>query len=145
MCRCTANLLVSWYFQETEDRVVLLALSCLCVVASVGTCASSSDSYSSAQFALGATVLFAALNAIEGTVMCLLARVVSPALASSTFNSSLLSTEAGTLGRAVGDLLIAAVGSTQTKAALVDTLYGPFALAMLATAVCIVYMYNRLE
>ena len=55
---------------------------------------------------LGASSLFALLNALEGVIMSLLSKLVSTELAKGTFNSGLLATEAGTLGRVFGDCML---------------------------------------
>ena len=46
---------------------------------------------------------------LEGTAMSLCSKVMHPDLASGTFNSGLLSTQAGTVGRLFGNFIEAAI------------------------------------
>ena len=139
------NLLSSWLFKDTEDRLALSVLTVICVLASALVCCEAPYDYSSTQYVAGCIVLFGALNAIEGTIMCLLSRLVSPLLANSTFNSGLHATEAGTLGRVFGDAYLAWAGYSREGAQLVNMLFVPFTCCMLATLYCVYSFYDRLE
>lgn len=66
--------------------------------------------YSHTQYVGSALVIFVTSNVIEGVNMALLSKVMSPKLASGTYNCGFLSTEAGTFARVVGDGLISAAG-----------------------------------
>jgi hypothetical protein len=66
---------------------------------------------SSQQYAAAALAAFALSSVLEGVTMSLFTKVIPPRLAAGTFNSGFLSTEAGTLGRAVGDAVITALGT----------------------------------
>lgn len=57
----------------------------------------------------------------------------------------LLATEAGTLGRVVGDMLIAAVGARDSGATFVNNLFVPLFVGMFSTLLCIYFLYDRLE
>ena len=139
------NLLSSWLFKDTEDRLALSVLSVICVLSSALICCVAPHDYSSTQYIVGCIVLFGALNAIEGTIMCLLSRLVSPLLANSTFNSGLLATEAGTLGRVFGDAYLAWAGYSREGAQLVNMLFIPFTICMVSTLYCVYNFYDRLE
>jgi len=62
------------------------------------------------KYVLGNVIVFCGLQASESVTMSTLSKVVSPQLAAGTFNSGLLATELGTLGRALGDAYIAVAG-----------------------------------
>eukprot|EP00937_MAST-01D_sp_MAST-1D-sp2_P005113 g5113.t1 len=78
-----------------------------------------------AQFVAAAVIVFSCTSMLEGVTMSLLSKLVPPALARGTFNSGLLATEAGTLGRAAGDLLIFAVGASIAAADLTEAVFAP--------------------
>ena len=79
----------STLFARTEDRRALALLSLLSAGCSALVCRLPGTQYSVAQYVAASALLFGCLNAVEGTVMSLLARLVPPALANSTFNSGL--------------------------------------------------------
>lgn len=81
------NVLSAKVFCDSEDRRALVVLTVVCLFAGLLACAAPHVEYSPLQYSAGSMVLFGALNAIEGTIMSLLAHIVSPALANSTFNS----------------------------------------------------------
>ena len=102
------------------------------------------------QYIIGASVLFALLNALEGVIMSLLSKVVSPELAKGTFNSGLLATEAGTLGRVLGDSMITFLSEQQQEAGsgtvgLVNVLFLPVAIGVLACILLTYRFYDRLK
>ena len=59
---------------------------------------------------------------LEGTAMSLCSKVMHPDLASGTFNSGLLSTQAGTVGRLFGNFIVAAIRGLLTAGSLAYTL-----------------------
>ena len=65
------NLLSSCLFKDTEDRLALCVLTVICVLVSAFVCCEAPYDYSSTQYVAGCIVLFGALNANEGTIMCL--------------------------------------------------------------------------
>lgn len=58
--------------------------------------------------------------------------------------AGLLATEAGTLGRVVGDLMIYALGIDRVGTALVNALFAPYIASLLATLLCLYLFYDRL-
>jgi hypothetical protein len=103
-------------------------------------------SYSLFQYFFGTVIIFTTLNALEGIIMALLAKLISPDLAKGTWNSGLLATEAGTLGRVVGDMTIVLFGSETTLGALlVNRLYFPLALLVLTTVFFLHRYQNKLD
>lgn len=79
-----------------------------------------------AQYVAACIIIFVSTNAAEAVVMAILAQIVPATLARGTFNSGLLSTEAGMMGRAAGDVgvFLAATGPNGLKFLLVRE-FGP--------------------
>ena len=96
------------------------------------------------QYVLGSSILFAVLNALEGVIMSLLSKVVSPELAKGTFNSGLLATEAGTLGRVVGDTMLTCM-SERLEAGVINGLFVPIALGVLLSILLTYRHYDSLK
>ncbi|RYH30903.1 hypothetical protein EON65_03910 [archaeon] len=93
---------------------------------------------------LGTALIFTSLNALEGVIMSLLAKIISPELAQGTFNSGLLATEAGTFGRVVGDMLITMWGEQSQAGVLVNELFLPLGACLLGTVALVYQCYDRL-
>ena len=106
-----ANILLS-YFKDAEDRQAMLTLFVLEMVAFFIVVNFGLVEYSAFQYMSGCILLFSALNAQEGIMMSLLARVTSAESSRNMFlNAGFLATEVGTLGRVVADLGITATMS----------------------------------
>jgi predicted MFS family arabinose efflux permease len=102
-----ANLLVAYFSRQHEDRELIvgglwLLLVGVCGIVNYG----SPDSYKLIQFITFGVVIFVSANALEGPNMSLLSKTIPRSWAKGLFNVGLLATEAGTLGRAVGDVFI---------------------------------------
>lgn len=140
-----ANIIVSRLSREVEDRNVMIylnsiSLGCISILMNV-----SLIRYSLFQYVLGSTSLFIFLNALEGIIMSLLSKLVSPELAKGTFNSGLLATEAGTIGRVVGDVIITWMGSSKGTTELVNLLFGPIGIGVILCGIIVNRYYDRLE
>jgi MFS family permease len=118
-----ANLGVAWMSSRYDDRDLLVVMS-VCMLAGCAmilqypswTSSSSSTSsflapYSLWQYVLGSVTLFLSTNALEGPNMSLLSKTIPKSWSSGILNVGLLATEAGTLGRAVGDLYLSFCGA----------------------------------
>ena len=115
------NILIHRMGGEAEERDSLLALTYWSILFAALVCHFTSavwGGYTLLQYLLGTAGLFILLNAIEGVVMSLLSKLIAPELARSTCNSGLLATEAGTIGRVVGDALITFFGNAKHGADL---------------------------
>ena len=90
---------------KVQDRLLTLAL----FYAAFGAILIITDimptDYSAFQYALGSTLLFTTLCAQEGVIMSLLSKILPTEMAKGTFNSGFLTTEIGTLGRVVSDVV----------------------------------------
>ena len=109
---------------------------------------------------LGASSLFALLNALEGVIMSLLSKVVPAELAKGTFNSGLLATEAGTLGRVIGDCMLTYLAERQSAStspsstlpndggggeAILNALFLPIAIGVLVSILLVYRFYEQLK
>lgn len=78
--------------------------------------------------------------------MSLLSKLVSPELAKGTFNSGLLATEAGTLGRVIGDMLISYFAVMKSDAGeILNLLYAPLLVGVILCSLIICIYYERLS
>ncbi|GAB0495835.1 hypothetical protein MMPV_007142 [Pyropia vietnamensis] len=100
-------------------------------------------SYTSAHYVVAAVIIFVSSNLVEAHAMALLVDTMPTCLAKGTLNGGLLSTEAGMLGRAMGDIgvTLAAVGhhpdqagtaaaASSERIMLLARAYVPMAVAM---------------
>ncbi|CAK9261087.1 unnamed protein product [Sphagnum jensenii] len=94
-----------------EDRLVVIWSQIFTAIGVMSIfCFSPWLDYSSYQYVAAAILIFVSTNVLEGVNMSLLSKVMSPRLSRGVFNCGLLSTEAGTLARALADGLITVVG-----------------------------------
>jgi hypothetical protein len=126
----------NWISNLYEDRAVVLWSQ---VATGVGVVAIVSfepyAQYSAHQYVAAAVVVFVATNVLEGVTMSLLSKVMSPRLSRGVFNCGLLSTEAGTLARALADGLISVAGRSGGVAHLLNlTMLPTLALVAATTA-----------
>lgn len=106
-----ANLCVANLSNQYEDRDIIISSLWMVFLGTIGIlCYGSHQSYTVMQYVVFGICLFLSTNILEGVNMSLLSKTVPRSLARGTFNSGLLATEAGTLGRAVGDIFISIVG-----------------------------------
>jgi len=102
-----ANLLVAYFSRQYEDRELILACLWMLLIGVWGIVNyGSPDSYKLIQFITFGVCIFVSSNALEGPNMSLLSKTIPRSWAKGLFNVGLLATEAGTLGRAVGDVFI---------------------------------------
>ncbi|KAH7459756.1 hypothetical protein PRIC1_011015 [Phytophthora ramorum] len=102
------NMVVGWMSFRYEDREMII-LSEIAMFVGVGIIVNYGH-YSVAQFVAGGVIIFISTNVLEGVNMSLLSKTIPKSFAKGTFNSGLLATEAGTFGRAIGDVAITVVG-----------------------------------
>lgn len=132
------NLFVNQLLKDVDEKEMVLKLSYMTLLGLFFICHFGAfGEYSLFQYFFGTAIIFTTLNALEGIIMSLLAKLISPDLAKGTFNSGLLATEAGTLGRVFGDMAIVVFGSETTSALLVNRLYFPLGLLIVTTVLLI--------
>ena len=85
-------MIVNHFVKDVDDRDLILRLSYVTVASLLILCNLGVVKYSFFQYAIGLGLLWASLNSLEGIMMSLLSKLVSPELAKGTFNSGLLAT-----------------------------------------------------
>jgi hypothetical protein len=140
------NIIVHSMVKEADERDTLKTLTILAMVGVALVCyLPIMGDYTLLQYLLGTTLCFTMLNAIEGVVMSLLSKLIAPELAKGTFNSGLLATEAGTLGRVVGDMMITVLADgALSSTELVNHLYIPFFVCLGASLALAIRFYDHL-
>lgn len=92
-----ANVFLHQLAKGSEEREMLLYLTYLSLAALLLICRlrllSEDDGYSPGRYLVGTAVLFTSLCALEGIIMSLISKLISPELAKGTFNSGMLATE----------------------------------------------------
>ena len=76
--------------------------------------------------------------------MSMLSKTIPTSWAKGTFNSGFLATEAGTLARSVGDVIISNVMGIYGVENLLDGLFTPMALLCASSLVTVYYTYSHL-
>lgn len=135
------NVVVSWLSYRYEDREMIV-MSQLLMIVGVGVIVSYGH-YSVFQFVVGGVIIFISTNVLEGVNMSLLSKTIPKAFAKGTFNSGLLATEAGTLGRAIGDVAITVVGLPGIQYVLNWT-FLPLLATSVVTTIYTVHVYPKL-
>lgn len=134
-----ANLALGYLVCHYDDRELLATSLLGTALGLVLMLNLSGRGYSSVQYMTSALVVFISTNVLEGVNMSLLSKTMPKALARGTFNSGLLATEAGTLGRAVGDQMVTAVGYFLGMDYVLNGCFIPLAVIVFA-AMAVVWM-----
>jgi hypothetical protein len=138
-----ANFVVAYFSKSYFDRELIMGLQvtmllgCLIIL-------QYSDNYSIAQYIVGSVIIFVSTNALEGPNMSLLSKTIPKSWAKGIFNIGLLATEAGTLGRAVGDVLLTACGEEGLQY-LLNRSMGTMSLLSFVTLLVSYMVYDHLE
>eukprot|EP00127_Corallochytrium_limacisporum_P007340 Clim_evm27s247 gene=Clim_evmTU27s247 len=96
------------------------------------------------QYLIGAVLLFQSTQVWEGLNMSLLSQVIPPHMAQGIFNAGFLSTEAGTSGRAMGNVVVSVCLGLVGKKHLSVTLFSLLSVVMLIALVGTVAVLPRL-
>ncbi len=140
------NILVNHFYKDVEERSMILKLSYISVAGMLIICQLGFfGHYTVLQYLLGTAVIFTSFNALEGVIMSLLSKLISPELAKGTFNSGLLATEAGTFGRMMGDMAITAFGGVPGTSSVVNQLYFPLGVMIAITIGAVFRYYEKLD
>lgn len=89
--------------------------------------------YNAYQYVTAAVIIFVSTNVLEGVNMSLLSKVMSPRLSRGVFNCGLLSTEAGTLARALADGMITIAGRAGVENVINYTMVPTFFIVVFTT------------
>ena len=138
-----ANLLVVYLSVSYNDRELVLALQVCMLIGCVAVLDfpalwnqdydDNNSSYSIPQYVLASLVLFVSASALEGPNMSLLSKTIPKSWSEGFFNVGLLATEAGTLGRAVADVLLTAFGADGRMEYVLNRIFGTMASVSLAS------------
>lgn len=138
-----ANLVVAYLSRAYEDRQLIRALQgtmllgCLAVLPFA-------PHYSVTQYIGASVLIFISANALEGPNMSLLSKTIPRSWSKGFFNVGLLATEAGTLGRAVGDVLLTVWGG-QGMHHLLQATFGIMSALCFLALLLTMRFYHRLE
>jgi hypothetical protein len=138
-----ANLGVAFLSRLYDDRELIIAmymimsLGCLSII-------QYTEVYRPTQYIASSVVLFISTNAIEGPNMSLLSKTIPKSWSKGVFNVGLLSTEAGTLGRAVGDVLLTSFGKGGLEHVLNRT-FGSLSIMNFVILAVSVLVFEHLE
>lgn len=108
-CVLPTNFSVAYISRRFDDRELIMGTLMVMFIGIIGFLVYSEDGsvYSESRFILFGILTFVACNALEGPTMGLLSKTIPKSLAKGILNAGLLATEAGTLGRVVGDCWLA--------------------------------------
>lgn len=138
-----ANWVVALVCQRYDDRELILAIECFML----GGCLAIlnyAGIYTVPQYMIGSVVIFVSTNALEGPTMSLLSKTIPPVYSRGLFNVGLLATEAGTLGRAVGDVILTMCGASGLEYAL-NNAFGAMSTLSVAIIAVTWQLYDYLE
>lgn len=137
-----ANLVVAFLSRRYDDRELIRGLVILMLVGCVGVL-SYSETYTVAQYLIASVVIFVSTNALEGPNMSLLSKAIPLSWSKGFFNVGLLATEAGTAGRAVGDVLLTVCGS-RGEEYLLNSIFTIMSALSFSSLVLVVRFWHRL-
>ena len=124
-----ANIVVARLSQRYEDRELMLGSLAVMVVSAIGILDfTGATNYPVIQYIIFSVGLFISTNSLEGPNMGLLTKSIPKSWAIGIFNSGFLATEAGTLARSVGDVLISSIAGSIGVENLLNGLFMPMAI-----------------
>jgi hypothetical protein len=130
--------------QRYEDRELILWALIIMLVSVIGILNYESDSYSVIQYVIFSVGIFISTNSLEGPNMGLLSKTIPKSWAKGTFNSGFLATEAGTLARSVGDVLITSVAGSLGISLLLNGLFIPMAILVAVSLLLVRQFYSQM-
>jgi MFS family permease len=142
--RFPVNIVVAKLSQKYEDRELISAALIVMLISVFGIIDYLPDQYSVYQYIIFGVGCFISANSLEGVNMALLSKTIPTSWAKGTFNSGFLATEAGTLARSIGDILISTVMALFGMENLLDGLFTPMALLCAISLVMVYFSYNQL-
>ncbi|BDA44398.1 SPX domain-containing membrane protein At4g11810 [Coccomyxa sp. Obi] len=143
------SFLVGWMSPHISDRS-LTAAALLATAVGATLCTSAGNSRDPAAYFGGGATLYMGSLILEGASMCLLSKVLPARLTRGLFNAGLLTTEAGTLGRFSGNIVMSVVArltGVETSQELLRfgmTLYGIFAALLLLIGFYMLAVWRKL-
>ena len=137
-----ANWVVARIAMRYDDRELILATEICMLLGCVGIIKYTST-YETWQYIFASIVIFIGVNALEGPTMSLLSKSIPMHYRRGFFNVGLLATESGTLGRAVGDVILTLCGSGGMQTIL-NYAFGAMSMFSVATITITLHFYNYL-
>jgi hypothetical protein len=136
---------ISWLCKNREDRETLIVWSVACASFAIFLI-DIPDVFDMVpiRYMIASVGLFASLNAVEGVIMSLLSKCISPAMARGTFNSGLLATEAGNIGRVIADMWLTYSASGFATDTMLNCLYIPTTFSLVVMLLAVYYRYEEL-
>ena len=101
------------------------------------------DDYTLWQYLIGSAMCFCCASALEAPNMSLLSKAIPRKWSVGIVNVGLLATESGTLGRVIGDVLLATVGSHGLEE-LLNRAFGVYGAITFGTLLICLVFYGRL-
>ena len=140
-----ANLGIAMLARNHDDRQLIVFCEVLMLVGCCGIIRYSSEaSYSPIQYVLFSIIIFLSTNALEGPNMSLLSQTIPKSWSRGIFNVGLLATEAGTLGRAISDVLLS-LWSFHGIGSLLNDAFRNMSLASAAMLAMTYYFFGHME
>jgi len=137
-----ANFVVSRLSRSYEDREIIMGMQVIMVLGCV-IIIKYGGAYTALQYLAGSVILFLSTNMLEGPNMSLLSKTIPRSWSRGFFNVGLLATEAGTLGRAVGDYFLTACGYDGVEY-MINKTFGSMGAISFVTTLISFYFYNQL-
>jgi hypothetical protein len=100
--------------------------------------------YSVVRYVVSAVGIFISTNSLEGPNMGLLSKTIPTSLSRGIFNSGFLATEAGTLARSVGDVLISGIAGSFGVSMLLNGLFLPMGVLVAVSLFVVRKCYSQL-
>ncbi|KAG7370477.1 major facilitator superfamily transporter [Nitzschia inconspicua] len=138
-----ANLVVAKLSQHYEDRELIVWTLIMMMVSVLGIM-SYANQYFTIQYIVFAIGIFISSNSLEGPNMGLLSKTIPKSWAKGTFNSGFLATEAGTLARSVGDILISGVEGSFGVSMLLNGLFLPMSALVFVSLLLVRRFYDQM-
>lgn len=104
-----ANMVVAHLSKRYEDRELIVALLTIMMISCIGILQYSAR-YPVHQYVIASSVAYISASTLEGPNMSLLSKTIPVSWSRGIFNIGLLATEAGTLGRTLGDVALSLCG-----------------------------------
>jgi MFS family permease len=139
-----ANAVIAILSSRWEDREIMLPTQVIVLVGSLGIIAYSQENYSAIQYIVFGLCIFLGTNMLEAPTMSLLSKTIPRRWAKGTWNSGLLATEAGTLGRAIGDVMVSSAGLVGLERML-ELTYAPVSVAVVLLIIFTWRLFPLLE
>ncbi|KAK9915918.1 hypothetical protein WJX75_005971 [Coccomyxa subellipsoidea] len=143
------SFLVGYMSPHISDRS-LTAAALLATLLGAALCTRAGNAHDPAAYFGGGAILYMGSLILEGASMCLLSKVLPLKLTRGFFNAGLLTTEAGTLGRFSGNIVMSVVArltgvdSNQELLRFGLTLYGIFSALLLLIGFYMLAVWRKL-